>query len=401
MDRRRPSPITVSGFGGGGCGTRLGAAVCLLLLIGYGVLWSGMVQGLGGADGYVRRSPFLATLTGATLVAHGEGARLYDPDAQATAQTALLDGDPLLTDRQSYSEPPFAAVALAPLVQLDLPATGLFTAWAVLTTTAAGLCVGLLAGGWPTAQGTPWLLMLAATSFLPLISSLMLGQSGVPALLGWVGVTVGLKGRHDALAGLLGGLVALHAPSLPALLLLLILARRPRALAALVSILVVGGAVVTPLLGTDWPGSYLALLRATPGAWPVGAAWAAPALAAGALVALWGAVPAGDPLPVAWDRRWASSLLLVVLGLAPFGPPLLLLGLIPGWIFGTHAATGLLSPRARRGWIAGLAAGYSLGFVAVLAPLALPPLATLWTLGALAAGLRLLWNAECGVRSAE
>ncbi len=401
MDRRRPSPITVSGFGGGGCGTRLGAAVCLLLLIGYGVLWSGMVQGMGGADGYVRRSPFLATLTGATLVAQGEGARLYDPDAQTAAQTALLDGDPLLTDRQGYNEPPFAAVALAPLVRLDLGATALFTAWAILTTTAAGLCVGLLAGGWPTAQGTPWLLMLAATSFLPLISSLMLGQSGVLVLLGWVGVTVGLKGRHDALAGLLGGLVALHAPSLPALLLLLILARRPRALVALVGILIVGGAVVTPLLGTDWLGAYLALLRATPGFWPVGAAWALPVLAAGALVALWWAVPAGDTSPVAWDRRWAGSLLLVGLGLAPFGPPLLLLGLIPGWIFGTHAATGLLPARARQGWIAGLAAGYSLGFVGVLAPAALPPLAALWTLGALAAGLGLLRNAECGIETVQ
>ena len=394
MDRRRPSPITVTGFGGGGgCGTRLGAAVCLLLLIGYGVLWSGMVQGMGGADGYVRRSPFLATLTGATLVAQGAGSHLYDPDAQTETQTTLLEGDLLLADRQAYSELPFAAVAVAPLVEFGLSPTGLFTAWAILTTTAAGLCVGLLAGGWPTAQGTPWLLMLAATSFLPLIASLMLGQSGVLVLLGWVGVTVGLKGRHDVLAGLLGGLVALHAPSLPALVLLLIVVRRPRAVAALLGILLVGGAVVTPLLGTDWLGAYLLLVRSTPGVWPSGVAWALPILAAGALIILWGPVAARDPLPVAWDRRWASSLLLVLLGLAPFGPPLLLLGLIPGWIFGTHAATGLLPPRSRRGWIAGLAAGYSLGFVGVLAPPALFPLATLWTLGALAGALGLLRKA--------
>ncbi len=387
MDRPPPSPIRVSGFGLGGCGTRLGAAICLLLLIGYGVLWSGMVQGMGGAAGYVRRSPFVATMIGATLVAAGDGPHLYDPGAQAAAQASLAAGDAPPADPPAYTDPPFAAVALAPLVQLGLSPTGLFTAWAMLTTTAAGLCIGLLAGGWPTAQGTPWLLMLAATSFLPLISSLMLGQSGVLVLLGWVGVTVGLKGRHDVLAGLLGGLVALHAPSLPALALLLIVARRPRALVALAGILVAGCLVVTPLLGSAWPGQYLALLEITPGALPAGAAWALAALPAGAVGALWWSVPVGDLLPVAWDRRWAVSLLLVGLALAAFGPPLLLLGIVPGWIFGTHAATGLLSPRARRGWIAGLGAGYSLGFVSVLAPVALPLLATLWTLGALAAGL--------------
>ena len=90
-----------------------------------------------------------------------------------------------------YLNPPFAAILLAPLLRAHTTYSLVFTAWAVVTTAAAGLSIGLLAGRWPAPQGTPWLLMLAATSFLPLIASLMLGQQTMLALLGWIGLAAG------------------------------------------------------------------------------------------------------------------------------------------------------------------------------------------------------------------
>jgi hypothetical protein len=386
MEHDPASAVRVSGFGTG-WGTRFGAAVCLILLVVYGVLWSGMVQQTGGAENYVMRSPFLATLTGATLVAGGQGAELYDAEAQGAMQARLLQGAFTPAEPVAYTDPPLVALVLAPFVQLGLSETALFSIWAILTTTAAGLCIGLLAGGWPTARTTPWLLMLAATSFLPLIASLMLGETGVLVLLGWVGVTAGLKTGRPGIAGISALLAALYLPGLPLLVVLLALSRRLQALLIFGGLLAASGLGIIPLLGSEWPQHYAALLNSQPGGPPGAAAWMAVAAAAGALALLWARVPVESAPGPRWDRRWATSLLIAGAGAGALGTPLLLAAIIPGWIFGTHAATGLLPPGQRRFWIAWLWLGYALGLVSVLLPGLFPILATLWATGAIIGGL--------------
>jgi hypothetical protein len=111
------------------------------------------------------------------------------------------------------------------------------------------------------------------------------------------------------------------------------------------------------------------------------------AAAAGALALLWARVPVESAPGPRWDRRWATSLLIAGAGAGALGTPLLLAAIIPGWIFGTHAATGLLPPGQRRFWIAWLWLGYALGLVSVLLPGLFPILATLWTTGAIIGGL--------------
>src|SRR5436190_23871273 len=106
--------IRVSGLGAG-CLTRLGSAACLLLLLLYGVLWSSTVQNIGGADEYVKRTPFLATLTAARIVGGGQPARLYDLEAQEVAQADVLESVRGATGLLPYADPPPAAVLLAPL----------------------------------------------------------------------------------------------------------------------------------------------------------------------------------------------------------------------------------------------------------------------------------------------
>jgi hypothetical protein len=411
MGQNRDDLIQVSGMGPGFF-TKVGAACCLLLLVGYGILWSGTVQRSGGADGYVRHTEFLTTMTGAAVVAGPEPALLYDRATQAAAQADLLGGDADPDRLLPYTAPPFAAVLLAGPVRAGAAASVLFTLWAVLTTTAAGLCIGLLAGRWAAPQGTPWMLMLACTSFLPLISALMSGQNLMPAILGWVGVTVGLKSGRDSVAGAAGALAVLAPAVLPLLLLLLLITRRWRALAALAATLALAALAVAPLLGADWPlryGRWLLESAGLPGAnslpgilpWPAPAANAAgvdsgTVLAVGCalLVLLWTWLPwqggaVWRPAGVGWDLRWAISLIAVLLPALSLQPNALALAIIPGWILGTHLATGRLRAPRRVYWLAWLWIGYALGMAATLAAGGARGLVIVWLVGALAG---LAWN---------
>src|ERR1700738_790017 len=101
----RAGTIQSSGLGSG-CLVKLGAAGCLLMLLGYGVLWSGTVQSQGGAENYVRRIPLLGTLTAATIVAGPQPGRLYDPAAQEAAQVAVLGADNPALPPVPYLDPP-------------------------------------------------------------------------------------------------------------------------------------------------------------------------------------------------------------------------------------------------------------------------------------------------------
>jgi len=392
--------IKSSGLGSG-CLTKLGAALCLLLLLVYGMLWSGTVQQIGGSDNYVRQTSFLAPLTGALIVAGDRPRQLYDGATQQAAQTlargAEVDAGRLLP----YLDPPPVALALAPLTRAGLPYTILFTAWAVVTTTAAGLCVGLLAGRWPAPQGTPWLLMLACTSFLPLISSLMLGQNAVPALLGWVGATVALKGRRDWLAGAAGALAGLQPASAPALLLALMVARRPRAVLALLAVWLGAALALTPLLGGDWAARYARFFWQEQGG-AQGGAPVAVALAAGALALALAAVTwtrrASADLSATWDLRWALTLLAGLLPVIALGVNALALAVAPAWIIGTHVATGRLRAGVRLFWLLWLWLGYAGGLAIALEPAAYAPLGAVWTAGAVAA---LFWTLRAPAAAAE
>ncbi len=353
--------------------TRLGGLVCLLLLAGYGVLWSGVVQRSGGADHYVRQVDFRATLTAATIVAGPAPERLYDAAWQQTTQTRLTAGEPAGVAWAPYTAPPFAAILLAPLLRGGASAGAAFTLWAVLATVAAGVAIGVLAGRWPAPRSVPWLLMLAATSFLPLIAGVMLGRQDLLALLGWVGLTAGLKSGRPVIAGVVGALAVFQPAALPGLLLLLVVTRQGRALGALAGTLALAGAAVMPALGPGWPLAYGRFLAATTGVDPLVAAAAGAGLLL--LLAVWlrpRPRVAWHPGTAAWDLRWALSLLTLLPVTLLLDSSALVLGILPGWILATTVAAGRLPGAAARFWGVWLAAGYLLAPLSVLyAPLPL------------------------------
>ena len=392
-------PIRMGGFGSG-WGLRAGMALCLGLLALYGVLWGNTVQATGGPEAYVRRTDFRAALTAALIVAEGHGAQLYTLAAQDEAETRLVRGYDA-PGQILYAGPPWWAVLLAPLVRMGLAAQFVFTIWTLISAAAAGLSLGLLAAGWPTGRAASWLLMLGATSFFPLITSLMVGQSTALALLGLAAATTALKYRRDGLAGVALALVLVQPGVVPLLLLGLLLARRWRALVGFAVGAAVLVALLVPVLGWDWPLQYLAFaLEPTHWAGGVGPtgelpqSWrglfaglagltvAGPIFMAGLSVALlawvWTRRAAGDG-GLGWDRAWALTMLLALPGDPLLGPAGLALALVPGWVLAAGVAE---AQPPRRGWAVLLALGYVLTTPILTLFAALPPYAPLaWLVG--------------------
>lgn len=382
----RHGPIRSTGFGSD-WGLKVCMAVCLGLLALYGVLWGNAVQVSGGPDAYVRNIDFRAALTAATLVAEGDGARLYSIDAQQQAESSVLrgyEGQGLLP----YTQPPFWALLLVPLLRAGLAVQLVFTVWTLISAAAAGLSLGLLAAGWPARRGPSWLLMLGATSFFPLITALMVGQSTGLALLGLAAATTALKYRRDGMAGGALALALVQPTVLPALLLALAFARRWRALAGFALAGAGLVALAMAVLGLDWPLQYVTFAL-DPSHWVIGRGpsgelppqtwqalfadlggrsaaalgiWAASIVTTVLLWYTWARrypppAPDGTESP-AWDRAWALTLLLALPNDPALGSSGLALALVPGWILGAHVANEW-GPRWRvRLWTGLLLVGY-------------------------------------------
>ncbi len=410
-----PTPIQSTGFGAG-WGARAGMVVCLALLALYGVLWGNAVQNSGGPEAYVRQTDFRAALTAGTLISDGQGPRLYTLAAQQDAENIVVGGYEV-GGMIPYAQPPYWAILLAPFLHAGLAVQVVFTVWTLISAAAAGLSLGLMAAGWPTARNPSWLLMLAATSFFPLITALMIGQSTALTLLALAGASAALKYDRDELAGGVLALALVQPTLLPVILIGLILGRRWRVLAGFAVAAVGLIVIVMPILGVTWPLEYIAfavdpshwVLGRSPGGmgpqtWralftdllgadvaPVGLIVTALATV-GLLVVTWrGSGASGDDTgTLAWDRAWALTVLLALPTDPVLGPTGLALALVPGWILASHIANDLLPRPQARLWSALLLGGYFVTTPLVTLLELLPPYTPLLWLIALA--LLLAWQ---------
>ncbi len=410
-----PSPIQSTGFGSG-WGARAGMVICLVLLALYGVLWGNAVQNSGGPDAYVRQTDFRAALTAGTLIGEGQGPRLYNLAAQQEAENTIVGGYEV-GGMIPYAQPPYWAILLAPFLHAGLAIQVVFTLWTLISAAAAGLSLGLLAAGWPTARNSSWLLMLAATSFFPLITALMIGQSTTLTLLALAGASAALKYDRDELAGGVLALALVQPTLLPVILIGLLLGRRWRVLTGFAVAAVGLIVVVMPILGVTWPLEYIAF-AADPSHWVLGRSpggmgpqtWRAlftetlgvdgtpvalvvTALATiGLLVVTWRGSGASwdDTGTLAWDRAWALTLLLALPTDPVLGPTGLALALVPGWILASHVANDLLSRPQARLWSLLLLGGYLVTTPLVTLLDLLPPYTPLLWLLALV--LALAWH---------
>lgn len=376
----------------------LAIAACAALLLVYIVDWYAVTRDpqMHGFEGMVRRSDFLSNLTGAKMIAEGNGPSLYDLEVQREAQNAVL-APYFVLDPGSilpYNHVPFEAMLTAPLVQLGLPYTAIFTLWELLM-------LALLAGSLWTMQrvlplhGAALLIMvLAVVSYQPVSRSFVLGQNSPMVLLGLCLVYAASRQKQDVWAGLALLLVVPKPQVLPVIALALLLQGRWRAL------LLFGGALsalcvaAMPVLGADWPLKYAQLLAGVAGWQDTGAidpgimhnwrgfasnlfgGWAPglvtpiflllSLLSVGLIVWLWlrmrGSVTHKDQ-PYAqyasFDMLWAVAGIVAVLAALHLNPHDLVLLIFPAWIIGSYTVSGAFGG-ASRVWLALLWVGYAI-----------------------------------------
>ncbi|HET8629343.1 MAG TPA: glycosyltransferase family 87 protein [Thermomicrobiales bacterium] len=365
----------------------LAAAVAVCLIAGQLLVWGNAMRVRGGPETYVRGLDFMATLTGARVVADGAGPRLYDLDTQQAAQARVVAGYVTLKPGTvlPYIHPPFEALALAPLMRL--PYAAIYAIWTLGMVLAFAGALRLLAAALPLPAPARWLMLLAAGSFVPFHAALWYGQSSPLLLLGLAGAYAALRRGREGRAGAWLALLVLKPQLVPVVVLLLALERRWRTLAVAAG--VAGGACVAamPVLGVAWPLQYarfvlvdLGRLGASANVYPIimpslrGFAvnllggWApalvTPAYAglAALLVALFVWIWSRSRARLGqWrdDALWALACLVAVLvATHVYGHDLPVL-LLPAWLVAARALSGAWGARRARGWLALLWAGYA------------------------------------------
>ena len=365
----------------------MGIALCLVLIPGYGVFAAVQVLGVGGPEVYAREPDFVIDLIGAAIVRSGHPELLYDTATQTATQAAITQAVHLqIPVLVPFNHPPFEALFVAALQGLGFSAPATLAVWTVLGLLAVAAALAALRWGWPVLGTGGLLLTLAALTFYPLVRGLLLGQSTALLLLGWALGSAALRRGYDGWAGVALALATLKPQTIPVVLLILLVMRRWRALAAWAATVGAATVAVMPLLGADWPLRYLAFLWQVV-LWPptrvltattmqnwrgelarllgessltTALALGLSVLAVGLLGALWWRIGAWRPGTPTWEHAWAATLLLAVLVSPHVEPQDLALALVPAWMLAVALAPA--DARAGRTW---LWLGWALGFVAV------------------------------------
>ena len=225
-------------------------------------IWVGGMSLMGGPEVHVRlNTDFLHMLTGALIVQDGDGADLYDLDTQRAAQNRVLAPfGQLGPDRLlPYNHPPLEALILLPL--MNLPYSIAYALWCVAAVVATLLALRLILTEFSVQRSTALIFVAMTLSYHPFHRTLWLGQNSLFVLAALTSTYVFLRRSNDYIAGIFLLPIALMKPQvLPAILLLLVVQWRWRALASF-SLGSIGFTIaVMPFLGLQWPLSYLRLL---------------------------------------------------------------------------------------------------------------------------------------------
>lgn len=201
----------------------------------WGVLLALWLGGQGGRDrsGDVLGPDFPAFYTAGWMLRHGEAARLYDFERQEEVQRSLglSPRPPASRGVSAFINPPHYALLMAPLSALSYRAA--FAVWSALMLGCfvAGLLLlrSLLS---PLRERSGLLPLALALFFMPVYFAFSAGQNTGLSLLLHSGILAALARRRDALAGGLIAVGLLKPQLFLGLLPLLLIARRPKALAA-------------------------------------------------------------------------------------------------------------------------------------------------------------------------
>jgi hypothetical protein len=201
---------------------------------------------------------FGPTLVGARIIRGGLGSRLYDPAMQLAVQTQLVGPYLPRAELLPYNHPPAEALAIVPF--MGLPYALIYVLWSMAGVLAVGGAVWALSCVLPLPTTRRWFLLGAIASYPFLYGALWLGQNTPFVFLGVCGLFVGSLRRRPGWAGVSLALIALKPQLLPCFLLLLVLQRHWRTLAAGMGTLGIASVVAMPWLGVAWPLRYARFL---------------------------------------------------------------------------------------------------------------------------------------------
>lgn len=389
-------------------GIALGIVACVALLVQYLVTSVGFVRDTpGGLDHFVLRPDFIVSVTGAEMLLHVDGTRLYDEAAQRRAEEGALRtaGVPVDPDRLlGFNHPPFAAMAVAGFRLIGLPYSAIYLLWTVLRLAAIAWGLWALSRAWPIRGLSGVLCALLCLAFYPVIASLQVGQTTAFVLLGWAAGSAALRRGNEWAAGAWLALAILKPQYLPLVLLVLVVMRRWRALAAFAAVAGAATILAMPFAGWDWPiryatlllkqatdppnmiidpammqnwrGFFLRVLDFSPSAQVY--ATAASAVTVLAVIAVWvfaarrqarlfARAAAIEHHPIASSlfnsRLWAFTLCAALLASYHLLYPDLALAVVPAWIILAIALARSVREPTRWAWLGWLWVGWVLGFV--------------------------------------
>lgn len=199
---------------------------------------------------------YLAFLTGAELIARGDGASLYDLDAQKRIQRELAGIE--LDGWQPYPYPPLLGIALTPLT--TLPFEWGFRAFAALSMLSATLGAAALAQSMPMTRSSRLATLTLVTltlGFYPLASILPGRQTTALTLALLCGALWASQSGRAVLAGILVGLLSYKPQFMIPVLALLAWRGQWTSVAASVATGLGHYLVGAALIGPDWPLRFL------------------------------------------------------------------------------------------------------------------------------------------------
>ena len=228
-----------------------------IALIGLGaVLFAALLEELAASMPAGVHHDFLAFFAAGRLVLQGRSADLYDASALTAIQRSVIPTPVGANGYMPFINPPFAAVAFAPIA--TLPAQAARAAWAILS-----LAMLALAGAWiarPLATRQRIATALLITLSFPAYHSLAEGQWSAVMLLGGVAALAAARRGSWGLAGLALATWWLKPQLLVLPLLALALDRRWAA----IGWAILGGALLTlvsvPFVGVGIYGQYVGYL---------------------------------------------------------------------------------------------------------------------------------------------
>ncbi|MCP4593945.1 MAG: DUF2029 domain-containing protein [bacterium] len=289
--------------------------------------FSGPLNGKGDPVG----GDFLVFYTAGRMVAEGNGGSLYDLQAQAEAQRAIV-GDDGYGSLAAYVNPPSVATAFAPLTGLPYIVAYVLYSAAALTLFLLGM--RLLRPYLPGLHAHWTTVILLGLSFYPVVRTITGGQNTALSFCLMAATYSSLRQRREGLAGVFLGLLFFK-PQFALLFAVLLLYRKQvKCVAASVAV-AIGHYVVGALVcGIRWPLEMLHTLAsfgplefiyngATQAswigffeyAWPgrSGTLWGITYVALTVCVLLWlwrTANPAGDSFELHWAVAVAGSVLV-------------------------------------------------------------------------------------------